>query len=1349
MGVAVSAALLLLFCVSPAYAIPAPDLIAGSLSSLSQIATVLSAMIGGLAFSGPRLLGSASGGAKGRLGRGARWIAIVAGVLLTGSLALNLYQYLGARDARLSRLQGSLVRPTREPGTPVLDPTLKELSYAQQRVQRDGITTRQLQALLRQVEHGSARNVNFIDVREPAEVKTGTLPNFTPIRAPDLLHSSRELAGKRNVLLCQNGNRSSAICDALNKRGIPCNFVIGGLSKWIAEGRPVESRGVRRADELRGVPGYPNDRVLLDTPAVHKLIARDKAIVLDTRYPGQFAAYHMPYAIDIPVRRLPTAELDRRIKQLPRRPVILACYDRRSCFFSQVLGYELSRAGFDVRGRYTVPWEYFVAPKPPPYIAEWRERIGAGVWSRAKHRLGRAIIWLGDRGFGLIGAILLLALLSRLTILPFSLKQERDQIRLREIQDEVARLKERAGDDKRRFARGLTALHRRHGITPGRNLIALLFLPVLAVSVAAVDSAARQGRWAFFWIPDLSMRDPWLLLPLAFAVLVSVYIVLAVARTRRQRVLSFVLGVPIFTALSAYLHSAADLYMVASACLMLAQRGIAAIDFTALREAGVKRRAVRRGVIPLAQAHLLPGCGNKAARLGALLAAGIDVPRGLVLTPTFLARFREAGETARRRDLAKIWRALGADRIAVRSAASAEDGSAHSFAGVFDTVLNVARAQLNGALDTVLASFRSERTTSYGVAAGDSYILLQPMVPAEYAGVLFTAAPGSEGLAMIEMVEGTAEAMVSGTVSPESYLLGRITGRHPDGETPPIDLAPLVALGRRAEDLFGAPQDIEWAFCEGRFRLLQSRDITRSGTSSDSAGSEHRLERERGRVLAGISRSSGQGPVLVQNELSELLPRPTALSLDMMTMLWEEGGSVDLACRALGLSYRIQPDASPYLETVFGRLYVNRLEERQRAPRIGPLAALRLERAARTLERDYRDRFLPEFRREVGLLDAIDFRRLSRDRLQEQLERVRSGFLSIYAQVEVINIAASFFVERARAAVAARGLNPATALGGMPETPLTQALRAAGQFEDEDERIKAFLALFGHRAAFDYELSERRFREDLDVVRSFVLSPPPEAPATPPRTEEWGDRSLAEAVGRARLFQVLKEEAKHESLRQIAVLRNVLLEIDRVSGLRGGIFDLTFAEISELGDGAALEPVRAVIAERRRDRRAFERVSGLATAIGIEEVEALEFGAQRRKRGGEGELAGTVVSGNLPAEGRACTVPVEGEGSGRIPPHFADGDIIVTRMVDPSWLPYLRRAGGVVCEIGGWLSHVAILAREHGIPMVVGVTAWDSIQMGERVKIEPEGRIERLVASGSAAADSPTVEPPRIVAVGD
>ena len=214
-------------------------------------------------------------------------------------------------------------------------------------------------------------------------------------------------------------------------------------------------------------------------------------------------------------------------------------------------------------------------------------------------------------------------------------------------------------------------------------------------------------------------------------------------------------------------------------------------------------------------------------------------------------------------------------------------------------MIDVDRDGLEAAIARVQASFEAARVSSYGFSAGAGNILIQRMVDAEYSGVLFTRDPSAGGLAMVEMVQGTAENLVSGMVRPQSYRFGRVTKKPFGKDAAPIDLGPLLEMGDVAERLFGGPQDMEWAYRDGRFHLVQSRDITRPvAGDADMAAMQNDLAR-------AIDIAKGAAPdqvVFAKNELSEMLPRPTPLSLSLMESLWAAGGSVDLAARELGLT---------------------------------------------------------------------------------------------------------------------------------------------------------------------------------------------------------------------------------------------------------------------------------------------------------------------------------------------------------------------------------------------------------------------------------------------------------------
>ena len=1298
-----------------AFAIPSPELIVGSFTSISQLFALGSALLGG---------GAAVATMRMRA-RGARTrtsLAVLVGalVLLLASLGLNIYQHVSHAGEKQARLEATLMRPMPNIGGKSLDPALKEVSYDDQLKSARGISTEDAETLLAETLRGQHPEVVFLDIRETPETEMGSLPNATRIRFPDLASAKLDLANKKPILFCHNGNRSYETCAALAAKGIDCRFMVGGLEKWLVEKRSLTGLDARTLDDLRALPSYPNQSVLLDTPDVQKLVTGQGAIFVDTRYPGEFSTGALPGAINLPIRPTPTAELKARIAQLPHKPIIAPCYDRRSCFFAEVLGLELTRAGYDYRGKYTLPWEYVLPSKPRPYIQEWLEQAHKSWWSKAADHLADALVWLGG-WIGMVPAILLLAILSRLLVLPFSVKAERDQIKSRAVADELAALKQRLKGDGPRLTRAIGRFYKKHGLTPMRNLVALLFLPIMALALTAVQRAASTDGDSLGWIVDLSERDRWFVLPMVFAGLITLYIDMAFVRTRAQRLGVWAAVFPLFIATGALFSAGTDIYLVMSAALLIVQR-LCVNGVPARLALAWRRRRLDAGMVSLDDPARLAGHGNKALRLGLMRAARVPVPAGVLLTPAFLADFAAASPAGREARLGRLWRALGGGPLVVRSSANGEDNADNSFAGVFESVLGVDRSELDDAIGKVEASFKAERVAAYGATGGTGSILVQRMIAAEFAGVLFTRDPSAAGLTMIEMVKGTAENLVSGTVRPWTFRFGRVSGRQFSEGTAPIDLAPLLALGRRVEDLFGRPQDIEWTYADGRFHLVQSRDVTRVMASEPD---QELMQEDLAKALDAARGAAPDETVFAKNELSEMLPRPTVLSLSLMRALWASGGSVDRAARKLGFVYAVGED-SMLLTTILGRLYIDKREEQARGFSIGPIAARSLLRRADRIERAFRDDFLPRFLAEIRLVEAADFDRLSVPELVEEIGHLHARFTGdTHVEVDAINIAANFYLDRARRALTEAGLEPSSFLGHIPETVESRAIAQAAAAPAES-RHWFLVRSVGHRAAFDYELAEPRHAENGDALDGLLAANGAMAHEVTQDNSGLSPRQLA-LVDAARRFQTLKEDAKHHSLRELAALRRALLALDRQLDLGGLVFHLTFDEIATIR-GRGVTDLHALAVRRLQDAARLSRTESLPATLTVAAIEAASCGETAGATEQDGAVRGTRVSGSRSIEGRACVVSESDAERGTISGDFRDGDIVVAPMINPNWLPYFSRAGGFVSEVGGWLSHTAILAREHDVPMIVGTHGIGRIPHGSLLRLHLDGQVEIIAA---------------------
>lgn len=1316
---------------NPASAIPSPELVVGSLTSLSQLTALLSAIFGGGALAvGSRLSKGGSGDVR-RL----KLIALGCFAAALSGLGLAAYFYQQSTKAERNRLEQTLLRPTPKAGEgKTLDPLLKEISYNKQMTHPRGLTTTEAENIVSGVAAHTLPDWMILDIRETAETEMGSLPGAVKIRFPDIANSKIDFVGKKALLICHNGNRSAETCEALAAKGIDCRFIAGGLEKWLTEGRTLQGSDVRSLEDLRALPPYPNQATLLDTARVHELVDNGGAIFVDVRYPGEFASGHLAGAINVPIRPTPTADLAKLIESLPNKPVIAPCYDRRSCFFGEILGLSLTRAGREFLGRYSVPWEYFTPSKRPPHVEALLLEQNKTLWMKAGETVASGLRVTAEK-IGLPLALLLMALLSRIIVLPFSIKSERDQIAARVIKDRVADLKTRLALDPQRQARALNDLYARAGMTPGRNLIALLFLPILALAVGAAVHVAQNMPTRFLWVNDLAQYDPWMGLPLLFAGLLGIYLTDAFVTTRRHAVIVWAIAVPLLFAAAAILPAAAGLYMTASALLLLVQRmvitgipGWRALTTSLSRKS--QRFALSRlgaeGIVPLTNVAELSAAGNKAKRLAELTSLSLPVPSGLVLTPDFLATLRAADDRWRTARMKAIWRYFSKRPLAVRSSGALEDGDDMSFAGVFESVLDCDLATLEDAISKVATSFEAANANAYkaGAAGQTGHILIQPMVAAQYAGVLFTEDMQEPGQILVELVEGTADKLVSGRATPQSFRFGRLSGVLAGPVHPPIDLAPLIELSRRVEAHYGRPQDIEWAFDGDTFLLLQTRDITATLGDTDERD-------ERRRLLAQLGEHApvptSNTVVFAQGDIAELLPRPTPASLSLLNAMWTSGGSVDLALRSLGFTADFKEDGPPLYLTVFGRLYADRIVETQIAPRISRLALRRLNRALGDIERSFRENFLPEFLRDIRLLQTANFNQLSTNELHDAFTHVRKRFIEdTHAEVSRINIAAQFAFDRARDSLKAHGFDQTRYLSHANPTELERLLPTALR-EAEHGNTIALRDLIGHRANLDYELRSPRHAQSNELVE---IGKQMATALCTPKTPLVGDATLQSElpaairhhVTDALALQTLKEDAKHHGLRHLAVMRSILVALDTRYGLDGGVFFLTLDDIAKLDE--ANSSTLSQLARHHRDlHTASSSRAPLPAQITLSDMEGTQATHNQLTRA---PRHGQRVSGAMDVTGLARVVSTQDAENGIPIADLRDGEIIVAPFLHPAWLPELVRSGGVVVTIGGWLSHMAIVAREHDKAMIVGAHGLDAIETGSHIRLCADGKVEIL-----------------------
>ena len=240
----------------------------------------------------------------------------------------------------------------------------------------------------------------------------------------------------------------------------------------------------------------------------------------------------------------------------------------------------------------------------------------------------------------------------------------------------------------------------------------------------------------------------------------------------------------------------------------------------------------RLGAADLARA------GGKAFNCARLKQAGFPVPDGVVV-------LADAPDDAIGAVASHRWfEGVPPDCLfAVRSSGVGEDSPAQSFAGIHETLLNVPLGELAAAVATCRASARSPRAYAYRQATGldvssiEIGVLIQRMVHATVAGVGFTVNPltGQADEIVINAARGLGEALVSGAIDPDEYIVRKGSGelllrRSTDSAGLPVmrddEIGALAALLQRIESHYGAPQDVEWCCDDGGLWIVQSRPVT-------------------------------------------------------------------------------------------------------------------------------------------------------------------------------------------------------------------------------------------------------------------------------------------------------------------------------------------------------------------------------------------------------------------------------------------------------------------------------------------------------------------------------------------
>lgn len=854
-------------------------------------------------------------------------------------------------------------------------------------------------------------------------------------------------------------------------------------------------------------------------------------------------------------------------------------------------------------------------------------------------------------------------------------------------------------------------------------------------------------------------------------------------------------------------------------------------------------------ILPLADSQAtLAQVGGKGASLARLAQAGLPVPTGFYITTATYQQFvaenqlqpgieaalaqadlaqpptLEAASVAIRAlfaaapmpaplatTIAQAYAALADPAgeaqwpVAVRSSATAEDLPELSFAGQQETYLNICgAAAVLVAVQRCWGSLWTARAIGYRLQhhidqqAISLAVVVQTLVPAEAAGVLFTAHPltGQRNQAMLTATWGLGEALVGGLVSPDTLVVEKNTGQVvsraiaekqvmtvrvaggtkeqlvPEAQRrAPVltdqQAATLVRLGVQIEQLYGRPMDIEWTWAADTFAIVQARPITALPEPTAP------VTWERPDPRAWCYRAS----------ITEQLPDP--LSPLFAT----------LGCKAIGQGsaqlFNILFGGDQFSAGMF--ITINGYAYYQMRFTLGMIPAIfratikfwpEFMRSEARWRDDAHVRYTAVIERwrnrPANALTATEILEAARQLTAEMVYTynvLQSGVLGLAGSVELIFTlvyerliqrpadppATTFLVGYESLPLAAeKSLYALAALAhatpALAEHFLrTPALQLAAQLADLGvpanlpadvweawkQAFVAHLEKYGH-ALYDLDFAKPVAADQpgplLETCRMYLrgqgTNPHERQQAQIQRREQalqaiesrvkgWRLKLFRKTLGWAQSFAPMREDCLADLGLGYPLLRRLLRELGRRLTAAGmlpqpeEVYWLTEEELAEaaavLDKGAPLPSAAEKVAQRRatwRAQKALTPPSSLPEKSRFSRyIEAI--GPARTRQTAHNQLKGVGASpGQVTGPARVLQGPEDFD-------QMQPGEILVAAITTPAWTPLFARATAVVTDIGGILSHGSIVAREYGIPAVLGTgVATKRIHSGQIITVD-------------------------------
>lgn len=685
--------------------------------------------------------------------------------------------------------------------------------------------------------------------------------------------------------------------------------------------------------------------------------------------------------------------------------------------------------------------------------------------------------------------------------------------------------------------------------------------------------------------------------------------------------------------------------------------------------------------------------GSKTLHLKRLQDAGFSVPPFVAVPQQTVKNFYQQGriDSDSLAELAvEIREKFPCSTYAVRSSGLAEDSARTALAGKFKTQLAQNSGQLTAALREVIEDAYSQGQIEH------FSLIIQEYIEADFAGVTFTRNPKGGREMVVEYHQGRGEELVSGKVKPWRssfywYQAEKIL---------PFNLSSFEEAFMQfqaIEKLFAFPQDIEWCIRRGKWYFLQARPITT-------------LNEEQYRQYLYLDQHLPQHQhfLFEKNEISEIAPRPRPFTWSLLEQIYQEGGPVQKVYQQKGIFYRY----TNFLKTVGNELYIDKEKDL-----ISLMPAFTYEPFfdGKPRFRKFSLHFFADIVKSIKNICCLQFFSFSRfdvlsevieERLKEDLDfnftSHASGnfsnnemmYLSLlkdalrhffvdYEVIYEINLLASKAFSKLEAA--------------LKNEPLSMAAALALSFNDD------------HSPKLENLFSTSWIGNSLDIADESAFSKKNTQRYSSYEAEKYfksfstfKKQYLQKFIILAQKFDRLREYGRFLTVKNIDHIRRILFKIADYKNF-SDVRHIYFFTLSELLENKEIDEM---VARKRRED--------------YEALNAYEFLGQLRSTS-----QSVVLSQPLGVSaGKAQGILVD---LAHIDKNLKQ-NILYVPMLLPSLTEYFDYISGIVSDQGGLLSHLAIMARERHIPVIVNFDlAHSSFVLGDNVEMDgSSGRIVRL-----------------------